>query len=132
MKQLGYNNLWSFDDVNIDANQTLNILTTSKKFPTELIKQIGKNVFARKFLIAGHYFRTIIHRNYSKSIFSDFLMYSLGNTKSIFINLQKRKGTFLKDCKVYLKRFYISINSEIKKLYRTIILMYLNMHNHCI
>jgi hypothetical protein len=104
MKQLGYNNLWSFDDVNIDANQTLNILTTSKKFPTELIKQIGKNVFARKFLIAGHYFRTIIHRNYSKSIFSDFLMYSLGNTKSIFINLQKRKGTFLKDCKAYLKK----------------------------
>jgi hypothetical protein len=103
MKQFGYNNLWAFDDVNIDANQTLNILTTAKKFPTELIKQIFINIFAGKFLVAGHYFRTIIHRNYSKSILIDFLMYSLGNTKTIFINLQKRKGTFLKDCKAYLK-----------------------------
>lgn len=106
MKKHQYNNLWSFDDVNIDANQTLNILTNTKSFPTELIKEVFKKIFSGKFLIAGHYFRTIIHRNYSKNIIIDFLMYSIGNTKSIFINLQKRRGSFLKDCINYIKTVF--------------------------
>ncbi len=103
MKKHQYNNLWSFDDVNIDANQTLNILTNTKSFPTELVKEVFKKIFSGKFLIAGHYFRTIIHRNYSKNIVIDFLMYAIANTKNIFINLQKRKGSFFKDCVTYVK-----------------------------
>lgn len=106
MKQHHYNNLWSFDDVNIDANQTLNILTTQKSFPSELIKEIFIKLFERKFLIAGHYFRTIFHRNYSKNIVVDFIMYFLASTKSIFINLQKRKGTFIKDCFNFIKKIF--------------------------
>lgn len=106
MQEHGYNNLWSFDDVNIDANQTLNILTTQKSLPIELIKEIFKKIFEGKFLIAGHYFRTIFHRNYSKNIVVDFVMYFLASTKSIFINLQKRKGTFIKDCINFSKKIF--------------------------
>lgn len=106
MKKHQYNNLWSFDDVNIDANQTLNILTNTKSFPTELVKEVFKKLFSGKFLIAGHYFRTIIHRNYSKNIIVDFLMYAIANTKNIFINLQKRKGSFFKDCFTYIKNIF--------------------------
>jgi hypothetical protein len=106
MKNKGYNNLWSFDDVNIDANQTLNILVDKKHFPTQLIKQFFKNLIQGKILVASHYFRTIIHRNYSKNIFIDFLMYAMASTKTIFINLQKKKGTFLKDCTSFIKTIF--------------------------
>ena len=106
MKNEGYNNLWSFDDVNIDANQTLNILIDKKHFPTKLIQQFFINIFKGKALVAGHYFRTLIHRNYSKNIFIDFLMYSMASTKNIFINLQKKKGTFLKDCKRFVTAIF--------------------------
>ncbi len=106
MRNHDYNNLWSFDDVNIDANQTLNILTNKKVFPKQLIQQLFLNLSKGKVLIAGHYFRSIIHRNYTKNIFNDFLMYSMASTKSIFINLKKGKKSFISDSSRFVKSIF--------------------------
>lgn len=103
LKKRGYNNLWSFHDVNIDAAQTLNIFTVKKYGSWKMIGFAIKYFFLGKWLIAAHYLRSIVHRNYSKNIIIEYLMYAMAGTKQIFINSKNKKKQLKKDIADYLK-----------------------------
>ena len=103
LKKQGYNNLWSFHDVNIDAAQTLNIFTVKKYGPQKMIWFAFKYFFLGKWLVAAHYLRSIVHRNYSKNIVIEYLMYAMAGTKGIFINYKNKKKQVKKDIADYFK-----------------------------
>lgn len=103
LKKKGYNNLWSFHDVNIDAAQTLNIFTVKKYGSWKMIGFAFKYFFLGKWLIAAHYLRSIVHRNYSKNIIIEYLMYAMAGTKQIFINSKNKKNQLKKDIADYFK-----------------------------
>jgi hypothetical protein len=106
LKKYGYNNLWSFHDVNLEANDNLNIFATKQIFPFKVLLLSIKYFFTGKWLVSAHYLRSIIHRNYSKNIVVEYLMYAMAGTKGIFINLKNRKYTLLKDISVYFKSLF--------------------------
>ncbi len=114
LKKYHYNNLWSFHDVNIDASQTLNICTDKQFLPGKLILVSLKHFFTGKWLVAAHYLRSIIHRNYSKNIVSDYLMFAMANTKQMFINFKNKKLQLKKEIPAYLKSLgkFNSIRNE--------------------
>ncbi|MFZ1800784.1 MAG: hypothetical protein WAU24_13040 [Chitinophagaceae bacterium] len=102
LKKFKYNNLWSFHDIGVDAAETLNIYTNKRKLPFHSIGLIFKNLFTGKFFIAMHFFRSIFHRNYSKNIFIDFMIYAMAGTKYIIMP-SKKSETLLQKIKVYFK-----------------------------
>ncbi|MEP7320112.1 MAG: hypothetical protein ABI921_15250, partial [Panacibacter sp.] len=103
LKKHHYNNLWSFHDVNTDALQTLNIFTAKKYGPWKALAFAFKYFILGKWLVAAHYLRSIIHRNYSKNIIIEYLMYAMASTKQIFINYKNKKGQVKKDIADYVK-----------------------------
>lgn len=102
LKKYRYNNLWSFHDIGLDAAETLNIYTNKRKLPFHSIGLILKNLFSGNFFIAMHFFRSIFHRNYSKNIFIDFMIYAMAGTKYIIMP-SKTSETVLQKIKVYFK-----------------------------
>ncbi len=110
LKKYQFNNLWSFHDVNIDANQTLNIFTTNKFGPWKILRQSAKYFVLGKWLISAHYLRSVVHRYYLKNIFIEYLMYAMAGSKSIFINWKKNKKQVFKDISIYIKKL-TSFNS---------------------
>jgi hypothetical protein len=103
LKKCHYSSLWSFHDVNTDAIHTLNIFS-NKTFSNKAVwNKFYKYFFTGKLMIAAHHFRSIIHRNYKRNRFSDFMVYSMAQAKGSFIKWKTDKkkvfselGTFFK------------------------------------
>jgi hypothetical protein len=89
LKQHGFNNLWSYHDVNTDAIDTLNIFSAKKFGPGKVFIKVFSNIFTGKWLIAAHYLRSLLHRGYKKNIVTDFLMYTWPPRK-VFLLIGKR------------------------------------------
>ncbi|CAN5235397.1 hypothetical protein BH11BAC6_BH11BAC6_08360 [soil metagenome] len=93
--------LWSYHDVNVDAINSLNIFT-SKSYSDKLVrKKFFSYLLKGKWMIAAHHFRSMIHRNYSKNILSDFLVYTMGHAKGSFIKWKTDKKHFFQELKLF-------------------------------
>jgi len=111
LKKYNYTSLWSFHDVNIDAVNTLNIFS-NKAYSNKVVwRKVGSYFFKGKFMIAAHHFRSIIHRNYQRNIFFDFLVYSMAQVKGSFVKwktdkkkVAKEFGSFLRSLGSFRKR----------------------------
>lgn len=91
LQRYGYSSLWSFHDVNTDALHTLNIFS-NRVYPNGIVwKKIFGYLLRGKLMIAAHYLRSIVHRNYQKNIISDFLVYNMANAKGALIKWKTNK-----------------------------------------
>jgi hypothetical protein len=91
LKKYHYSSLWSFHDVNTDAINTLNIFSHKVFSNRPVWNKFYKYLFTGKFMIAAHHFRSIIHRNYQRNAFSDFMVYSMAQAKGSFIKWKTDK-----------------------------------------
>lgn len=103
LKKYRYNNLWSFHDINTDAANTLNIFS-KKSFSNKIVwRNVSKYFFKGRWMISAHHFRSIIHRNYERNTFTDFLVYSMAQVKGSFIKWKTNKKKFFNEVGSFLK-----------------------------
>jgi hypothetical protein len=103
LKKYHYSSLWSFHDVNTDAINTLNIFS-NKIFSNKAVwNKFYKYFFTGKLMIAAHHFRSVIHRNYKRNKFSDFMVYSMAQAKGSFIKWKTDKKKVLNEMGSFLK-----------------------------
>jgi hypothetical protein len=89
LKQYNYNNLWNYNDVLINAVDSLNMFHNKPAILKKRWALFFKTVSRGKVKILLHHIRSYFFYNYKKSFFFDFVLFSFGRSK-VFLQSPKK------------------------------------------